>query len=618
MDDSPEPIPSRATLIFCPNHLVQQWSIEIAKSTKPPLKVGIITTKLQHAQFSYADFAAKLDVILISFQFFVNPNYFMLSAPGTTKMSLQDRHHKITTALMILRRRKNMFREKSPILEHFRFHRLVVDEGHEVLAQSKDETKPTYYLTTMNNIYSRFRWYVSGTPFAEGLYSYAGALEFLQVSLQHPHPASVDVYHSNSLSMDVMPASKIMSSCLFTHRLKQGDRRFEEERNLLSSLVHKYLYMRNTKDSFGERFMWPDLHEGLLWLELSDVDRGIYNSASSTSERLRARQICCHLQLSDTDVEVIGTEKRTLEEVRNIMIQFEKDKLARLNRQLETQTKEEADARGLNRLEVLRSYADRISTTKKKIVETKSSLAFFESIVPYVRPEADVEASQNDECPICLDTMAGPTITACGHLFCHECIVSTLTLQGRCPSCRRTLTIERDITQVVLGSEDDKHIISDELQGQRQTREIVQKYGTKMAHLVMKIRQITDEDPTAKIIVFSQWTKMLHRVGDTLAENGIANVYVEGNVFKKNRAISKFHSEGGERVMMLSLEHAASGTNLMEATHVILLDPISESAERARRSSHWPRISSRSKEARDGGEDDHEKYCRTSDIPTQL
>lgn len=35
------------------------------------------------------------------------------------------------------------------------------------------------------------------------------------------------------------------------------------------------------------------------------------------------------------------------------------------------------------------------------------------------------------------------------------------------------------------------------------------------------------------------------------------------------------------RVIMLSLEHAASGTNLIEASHVVLIDPVAENKEKA-------------------------------------
>jgi SNF2 family DNA or RNA helicase len=46
------------------------------------------------------------------------------------------------------------------------------------------------------------------------------------------------------------------------------------------------------------------------------------------------------------------------------------------------------------------------------------------------------------------------------------------------------------------------------------------------------------------------------------------------NVHNRNKAISAFKADDLRvRVIMLGLESAASGTNLMEATHVILLGP---------------------------------------------
>jgi len=86
--------------------------------------------------------------------------------------------------------------------------------------------------------------------------------------------------------------------------------------------------------------------------------------------------------------------------------------------------------------------------------------------------------------------------------------------------------------------------------------ELVQKYGTKMAHLIKLLGQLL-EKKTNRIIIFSQWDGMLHKVliqssfpnlhvpflhtfilfsmcqvGDTLKENGINNVFVRGNVWQ--------------------------------------------------------------------------------------
>ena len=45
-----------------------------------------------------------------------------------------------------------------------------------------------------------------------------------------------------------------------------------------------------------------------------------------------------------------------------------------------------------------------------------------------------------ERCPICLDSIDTPTVTACGHIFCSECINNAFRIQGkRCPCCRTSL-----------------------------------------------------------------------------------------------------------------------------------------------------------------------------------
>jgi len=100
------------------------------------------------------------------------------------------------------------------------------------------------------------------------------------------------------------------------------------------------------------------------------------------------------------------------------------------------------------------------------------------------------------------------------------------------------------------------------------------KHGTKMGNLIQYINKIKN-NPITRIIIFSQWDKMLHLIGNTLEENGIKNVYVKGNVHQRNKAIQTFKTSSDVKVIMLSLENAASGTNLTEATHIFIIDPIS-------------------------------------------
>jgi hypothetical protein len=176
------------------------------------------------------------------------------------------------------------------------------------------------------------------------------------------------------------------------------------------------------------------------------------------------------------------------------------------------------------------------------------------------------------------------------------------------------------------GKQEQKEAIEEK----HEVSELVQKYGTKMAHLIKLLGDLLKKKDN-RIIIFSQWDGMLHqvttphplsflflfckilfvkkqknrflnkinsKVGDTLKDNGINNVYVRGNVWQvrsaphhkllfplplclptfsnstrvdtqqRNKAIGTFKESEDEdpkssRVIMLSLEKAASGTNLV-------------------------------------------------------
>mmetsp|Transcript_11974 Transcript_11974/g.22858 ORF Transcript_11974/g.22858 Transcript_11974/m.22858 type:complete len:161 (-) Transcript_11974:293-775(-) len=43
---------------------------------------------------------------------------------------------------------------------------------------------------------------------------------------------------------------------------------------------------------------------------------------------------------------------------------------------------------------------------------------------------------------------------------------------------------------------------------------------------------------------------------------------------RRNKALREFYSQANVRVILLSLTDAASGTNLQQASHVVLMDPI--------------------------------------------
>ena len=92
-----------------------------------------------------------------------------------------------------------------------------------------------------------------------------------------------------------------------------------------------------------------------------------------------------------------------------------------------------------------------------------------------------------------------------------------------------------------------------------------------------------------KMIVLSQYESVLQRISTVLQDadpqtfrNNIA--IVKGNVHCRSKQLDRFRSsgEGSARILLLSLVNTASGSHLAVATHVLLLDPIIDSANKGR------------------------------------
>eukprot|EP00771_Trimastix_marina_P003072 gnl/Trimastix_PCT/4259.p1 GENE.gnl/Trimastix_PCT/4259~~gnl/Trimastix_PCT/4259.p1 ORF type:complete len:1215 (+),score=377.13 gnl/Trimastix_PCT/4259:68-3712(+) len=210
----------------------------------------------------------------------------------------------------------------------------------------------------------------------------------------------------------------------------------------------------------------------------------------------------------------------------------------------------------------------------------------------------DLDADPRD-CPICYEELQRPCMTECAHFFCTQCLQNWmrrdggLGYHGNCPVCRRPIrmadVIKFDLPKAARADEgkaDGPDLFEyepDECQGFMRHGErfyevddaLLNKYGTKLAHLIRYMKAVIAQQESAKFIVFSEWHTMLVLVGKALAAYGIPCVFCEGNVSVRNKAIAKFRDAGNNiRAIMLSLTHGASGTNLMEASHIILIEPV--------------------------------------------
>lgn len=62
-------------------------------------------------------------------------------------------------------------------------------------------------------------------------------------------------------------------------------------------------------------------------------------------------------------------------------------------------------------------------------------------------PEPPVDPVFN--CPICMGPLVEEMSTRCGHIFCNNCIRSSIKFQSKCPTCRKRVTV-KELRRVFL------------------------------------------------------------------------------------------------------------------------------------------------------------------------
>jgi SNF2 family DNA or RNA helicase len=141
-------------------------------------------------------------------------------------------------------------------------------------------------------------------------------------------------------------------------------------------------------------------------------------------------------------------------------------------------------------------------------------------------------------------------------------------MKPECPMCKSAISNDKliDVKKKLVKENVNQSI-----------NPLILKYGTKLGKLIQITRSLLSQD--ARIIIFSQWDNMLTLIGKSMLENGIDCSFISGNVYKKNKAINKFKMGNNNSVILLSLAKSASGTNLTEATHIIIVEPIDNTKE---------------------------------------
>jgi DNA repair protein RAD5 len=527
---------SKATLILCPSHISKQWENESIKCN-PNSKILLILNKKDMAKIRIPDIQ-NADIIITSHQFLMNFKYYpTLHYREFTPSGYlpHERRNVLKNKLSILLKDDEYMNNlQAPIFEFFYFHRVILDEGHEIFNGTLENHSLSNYMTEwLTNIDSDHYWYLSGTPFIN-LRGIKNCCKFINLNLNKKN-LSFD-YSNNSMS----------TNKIFT---------FLEKEYIWLNILNK-ICIRHRKIDVENQIYIPGYEEQLIWIKFTDFEKQLYNSKKNIVSSFYLQQLCCHPL-------VINSNKKIFDNL-EVDLSVMQDKLLEHYKQTYENNKLKLEKLNKNNQE----YHMLKNTYEYTINEANYMITILDKMKNNIIDEED------NNCSICLDIIKNPSLTSCGHLFCYECLKTCLSIKKNCPICKTNLQGK----EIMLLNKNKTTNTGESL-----VNPLIEKYGSKLGKTISLIRGLVIL-PETRIIIFSQWDDMLTLIGKTLAHNGIENSFIKGNVNMKNNAIKKFkigmNNNGQDnKVIMLSLKNAASGTNLTEATHIFFIEPINAQSD---------------------------------------
>lgn len=173
-----------------------------------------------------------------------------------------------------------------------------------------------------------------------------------------------------------------------------------------------------------------------------------------------------------------------------------------------------------------------------------------------------------DDCPICLEPLHNPVITACAHAFGYECIERVIETQHRCPMCRADpLELDSLVRPAVdLGESALSNMPSENFNPETSSSKI-----EALLNILLASRK---KDPSTKTVIFSQWTSFLNIIGSALSSRGLSFVRIDGTMRPPARdaALASLNTDPSCTIMLASLAVCSVGLNLVAANQVILAD----------------------------------------------
>ncbi|KLU90044.1 ATP-dependent DNA helicase [Magnaporthiopsis poae ATCC 64411] len=219
--------------------------------------------------------------------------------------------------------------------------------------------------------------------------------------------------------------------------------------------------------------------------------------------------------------------------------------------------------------------------------------------------KASGEKDEVRMCPICQTEITNGVITTCGHQFDKDCLLPWLSRAGNCPTCKRPVrpfqlhpfTLKPQQLKLLDNGDNNSDAPDGGNNGRRQSSSPKSKNGiysafnaeklaeikavdldgpsftTKVDAIVRHLLWLRESDPGAKSIIFSQYTDFFKVLSDAFDRYRIGFTSISDRA-----GIQRFTEDPGIECFLLHARAQSSGLNLVNANHVILCEPLLNTA----------------------------------------
>ncbi|KAI5475860.1 DNA repair protein rad5 [Pseudohyphozyma bogoriensis] len=524
-------------------------------------------------------------------------NGFLLTKPKVEETDSKDGKRK--------RKRKKIEGSGLSPLQQIQWFRVVLDEAHIIKEHTTIQARAACELSASR------RTALSGTPLQNSLNDLFSLVRFLR--LEPFTDRNVWTQHIGALAKvgDPLGVSRLQLIMRHLALRRTKDSTDKEGKPILTLPPNTQRIVYLPFDT-AERAFYSSHHTRYRhdFAKLEETDSVMKNYCSILQELLRLRQICVHMALVRDSEDVSGSDivetikQHGISKSRAIqLLSLMRDSGAA---QCSECGYEMVSANPANAAEDLAEVVEK-KPKKRKLGKASSSAT------------ASAACSDNEEAPI---SELKSVVTRCQHLFCRRCFQDKVcpkwplqpsedaTNKVVCSVCRSEIApsldvVElgaRELEQALEAAADDELLASATGKKLKGTRFV--EHSTKTRALISDLLPYSRANPASenydgsinfddipleeqpigfqpvrgevvKSVVFSQWTKLLDRVGDSLDGVNIKYGRLDGgmNRDQRTRAMEAFKTDPASEVLLVSLRAGGVGLNLTAGRRVYLMEP---------------------------------------------